>query len=874
MKFTYNSRIIKHLGTELITSDEVAVMELIKNSYDAEATKVNIHFLSESKTLAIANLLHEVPELIKQKIDELKPSGLIILEDDGKGMNYETLKKGFFEVGSDLKAKKKSETHDDNDDEQIILGDKGIGRLSAQRLAPTLLVETTSSEEKKIILVQVDWEEFINNIEADAPEWLLPKNQEVAYTRLWLIGTESEPIDLDRFVQKQEFYQLDIEGNPSTIEEFLTFTQDLQSALSFLYSPFEEKGSLVKLKAFRDTKRLTLDFNSETLKLAESIHWFETRIVSNQEGSPIDLEISMHMEIRPWFLERIHYKEVGNVLFKDWKRNPKEYNNFLTKYKNNYSKSLTETVSLTHLIRQKRWKREYLHFLLRIAPVEGKIYSFKRDRFLINIALNSAEENYFISNKKKVKEDIKNFLDTNNGIKLYRNQFRIATIGNKDNDWLQLQQKRTSGQQFYRFELGNVIGFIKVNDIKQQYIYETSSREHLTDNQYEKALRTLLDYILDVFSPNFTRRAVEITKDILDVEKLIPRNNTIEIEKKVDQSQQVLLSAKENINAIRKAIREIGKNIELDTDEQKDAVQKVFRGLSEYSDDFTKNIEDTQKSFEFARKSIEISHQERKRIEVDTYNNYKLMANGLITEVITHELHSILSSKIEEEEYQDHFQTLKKLLFREKEYQINNDHLDPIKKRFEFLHGKMNDINRFYAFLEKTFIYSGDMSDFDDIDVNQYLKELESRFQVRFKKHGINLDYTHVTNTWQVPKGSLMHIFYNLIDNAIYWIEERQKRLKYDASYARDSSDKITIRTIDENTIWFYDSGTGVLDKFQFTLFNPLETGKKNGRGMGLHIVRNFLKSFGGDIELLSERNIYNNRYIFEIRLNSTDRDD
>lgn len=36
MKFTYNPRVIKQLGTELITSDSVAIIELIKNSYDAK----------------------------------------------------------------------------------------------------------------------------------------------------------------------------------------------------------------------------------------------------------------------------------------------------------------------------------------------------------------------------------------------------------------------------------------------------------------------------------------------------------------------------------------------------------------------------------------------------------------------------------------------------------------------------------------------------------------------------------------------------------------------------------------------------------------------------------------------------------------------
>ena len=53
-------------------------------------------------------------------------------------------------------------------------------------------------------------------------------------------------------------------------------------------------------------------------------------------------------------------------------------------------------------------------------------------------------------------------------------------------------------------------------------------------------------------------------------------------------------------------------------------------------------------------------------------------------------------------------------------------------------------------------------------------------------------------------------------------------------------------------------------------LFQPLESGKPNneGRGMGLYIVQQLLRSFSADIQLLDERNKYGNRYKFLIMLN------
>lgn len=57
-------------------------------------------------------------------------------------------------------------------------------------------------------------------------------------------------------------------------------------------------------------------------------------------------------------------------------------------------------------------------------------------------------------------------------------------------------------------------------------------------------------------------------------------------------------------------------------------------------------------------------------------------------------------------------------------------------------------------------------------------------------------------------------------------------------------------------------------------LFQPLESGKPNreGRGMGLYIVQQLLRSFSAEIQLMDERNIYNNRYKFLISVNNEER--
>ncbi len=876
MKFSYNARIIKHLGYELITSDEVAITELIKNAYDARATKVRIQFLSTKSNLSTKKLLQPVPDKILQAIID-NDYGMIVIEDNGNGMSYDTLRDGFFEVGGTLKKAQKKDLSDDDD---IILGEKGIGRLAAQRISPIMIVETSIENSDHIDFVTVNWDDFVNSTDAEAPEQTFATINTSSYTRLWLIGTKENPIDFEKFFEKKELFSLDIFGNPGKSLGISLFVKnDLHTALSFLYSPFEDNKSLLDLELYFNGERIKHDFDYKIINIAESIHTLSTEFIKDQQGNVVDLVFTLQMQIRPWFIERIHHGELGRVLYQDWKRPHAYYNILLKKYQDHYNKSLTEKFVLSNIIN--KWNKKYnnklpkdfISAIIHLSPVSAKIYSFKRDRALISMAIESAIENGIIVNKaKEINTDFSNFLSIHNGIKLYRNSFRIGTIGNKDNDWLKLQQKRTTGQQFYRFELGNVIGFIKINDKKQQYIYETSSRENLTDNLYVHSLQVLLSEVIEIFSPGFNKRAVEITKHVLDLEKLIPENDTEQIENEVKKSQQVLAAAKQNVQAINEAFTVIKENIDLDNNDKIASIQKIFKELEPVALNFEQNINDTNRSFQSANNLIEVARQQQNRIKTEAYNNYKLMANGLVTEVITHELHSLLSkSEDEAKSYEDNFKTIETYFLDNKLYQINKDHLLPVKHKFNHLYARMSDLSKFYSFLEKTFIYKGNSEDLNPVDVKSELEEITTRFKFRLVRHKIDIDYSAVTNIWEVPKGSLLHVFYNLIDNSIYWIKQRQKLAKINNQYKNEGTDSIIIRSINPTTIQFFDSGTGVLERYQHTLFNEMESGKEDGgRGMGLYIVRQFLKSFGGEIELLQPVNVFGNRYIFEIRIKNS----
>ena len=126
-------RVIKHLGKDLITTSEVAIIELIKNSIDAKAPNIKLllfedgNMLGGAEKFSIPVCMDDISELVPRS---LLGEPLLIVEDNGKGMNEFQLEKGFLEIGTDLK----------NNNGETTLGEKGIGRLAVQRLGKYLLV--------------------------------------------------------------------------------------------------------------------------------------------------------------------------------------------------------------------------------------------------------------------------------------------------------------------------------------------------------------------------------------------------------------------------------------------------------------------------------------------------------------------------------------------------------------------------------------------------------------------------------------------------------------------------------------------------------------------------------------------------------------
>ena len=401
MKFQYNPRILEQLGTELIISDEVAFTELLKNSYDAKASKVKVHFLDSINDLNQCNLLTPInPSVLTEIKKAVGNEKIIILEDNGNGMDKQRLQDGFFTVGADLKRKMKKAAELAGSSEKMTLGDKGLGRLSSQRLASTLIIETTDVREKTINYVEIEWSRFFDTLEMEAPEKEFIKNEESSYTRLWFKGA----VDFSDFFEDRRPKQTNLFGDDLKDEIYLR--EKLQSSVSFLYSPFFENQKDFEIKFYWNKNEVKSSFFNDSVNIAETIHSFS---LSNKANPTINLQL----ELRPWYVEMIHLRLLGKNLFTERRKSPEFYNSLLEKYQVRLDSNLKKTCKLTDYLKDKKDSKLFYQSALEdVMPLESKVYSFHRESFRFSLALSSAKSLNFIKNEQNVSSNTTNYWDT------------------------------------------------------------------------------------------------------------------------------------------------------------------------------------------------------------------------------------------------------------------------------------------------------------------------------------------------------------------------------------------------------------------------------------------------------------------------------
>lgn len=138
MPFKPKAQILLQLGEQLIKSESVAIVELIKNAYDADAKRVSVSMMD---------------------IDDPQ-NGYIEIIDDGVGMDLWTVQNIWMEPGNTHKKNIVSASERSSLN-RLPIGEKGIGRFGVHKLGKRIEMVTRSSNDQEVY-VSIDWNTFAN----------------------------------------------------------------------------------------------------------------------------------------------------------------------------------------------------------------------------------------------------------------------------------------------------------------------------------------------------------------------------------------------------------------------------------------------------------------------------------------------------------------------------------------------------------------------------------------------------------------------------------------------------------------------------------------------------------------------------------------
>jgi len=269
--FTVDSALLQELGERLVGKPYIALAELVKNSYDADGTKVEIDF--------------------DPKNDK------IIISDNGHGMNFEEFTNFWMRIGSPHKGRKKFS----NKFKRKMTGSKGVGRLAVQLLANELeLITVSENDATKKLRSTVNWNEAVNtgDLTNATAYYEIINNEEnkqgttIILTKLkqkwdsesvqglakeiWWLQPPFRSLDISENELGKIFY-IDFKSQEKTFER--TFNRQINAILNIWYAKIVGKniyGNVTITLEFKDEKPINDKFYIENCNLTNGN--FEIRI--------------------------------------------------------------------------------------------------------------------------------------------------------------------------------------------------------------------------------------------------------------------------------------------------------------------------------------------------------------------------------------------------------------------------------------------------------------------------------------------------------------------------------------------------------------------------------------------------------------------
>lgn len=804
VNLTIDSRIISHLGEALIDNEKIALLELIKNSSDADANYCNI----------------EIDTLYQSEHGQ----GRIIIEDDGNGMTPYIIENAFLKIATSFKSNHQKVSPKFKRQAQ---GNKGIGRLSLNQLGKVISVDTKvdlelpkyfSTEELQTVLgydtennflndndfyyyhIEIDWERYsksnepIEDVKLDLQA--LPFN-EFTFNHKKNHGTRIEVLGLKGI----DFWQ-----STQTQKEIE------QDVLEFLNPYLDEKYNFyVKInldnRIFTSNKYDISDIENNFLSKVDFTFNSNEKIITlniSRSKKYIDYKVKQLIsELRNWELEKENeppYK--------------KYYNKWMEEKIYIDLSSLTQAnVSLPNV--------KFGKFLTYSEEVKDEKHKSKKqiEKFFLPGDFRGTIYGFDLSPTSPVSKTFRNVLEEIKGVKIYRNNFRIFPYGSSNNDWLGMSDYNLRNKGVI-FKQHTSTGFFNIDGEQNlALLKELTNRQGL---------------VLDNFGTNF----ILIAKDL--IYKTIANRDK-------DLSQYFNFKRKEISDLLENQTIEIAgisfKKQANDIIQTENKAERLVKEFDNMDDNEKKNeLISLKESTKNLRNAVNLKEKQVEELVTHIDEFAPIMGATIIAETLSHEIIR-LSNNIKFSSSKVRNSVLNN---NEEEAILNLNRIDSSNK-FLVRYASLLDVNS-YSRRRRYSVES----------IKEKLEEiLENTPLLTYGNTTVNLKIIGNDFKAKIISDSFKIIIENLVINSTYWLDKMNI-----------SDSLLTFKLDNDlGKLFVFDNGIGIDKSVENHLFEEFVTNKpdNDGRGMGLYIVTTLLNEFGATITLDDERNQYGNLYKFII---------
>ena len=834
--------LITRLGEELFTDSLQALLELIKNSYDADARRIEVKIEpswrppgyqepqdDEEEALAAVDTPDEPGhnkastgtagqpgEATEEEADgedeanldpgPLRVPGRVLIIDDGSGMGRSAIANGWLVISASPKReqKRRGELTKLN---RMPLGDKGLGRLGAQRLGTVLTLRTRPRPEIELTDDKVYW--------ADNPP-VPPLGHEVTLDfRYFRRGVTLRKIPVAWDIEEPPGpgwpgprpwgTVLELQGLKN-IDDWLD-EERLRRELSRLLNPYERISNF-QLDVSVDGRPVNPERVGRRVRDTAL-----GRYRADYDGEALTVSGTLRLE---WVNRRGVAEQVLAALRED---NGNAFIERLRKVKALASYRISEARGSDGLLHFERRRQ-----IEQIGGLEGSedCGPFFMELDELSLELERAGRISKLEMFSKQKE-YRDWIASQAGVPIYRDGFHIAPAS----DLLELGEHFTRGGSFYGLRPQNVMGYIAISAAGNPKLEETTDREDLRNTPAYRRFRALLgrarddiNRALDDIGREATRYARHLTADQTGAPDRSPMKvaeQAKEVATSASQARQALVTARDRARQASQAPQ----------------LSAAERERSQEAAEQLRRAADVLAQVERLAPFTDAMAQDAEALEARYQELYETTGLGIVAEALAHDLVHVIQRLQERARLAKSAIKANSGIPTEVELLVSE-----VESATRALRGQLRHLDPQMR---------GARTRREEVALGKFIEGMAAYHRQRLQIAGIQVKVSQrEPATIFAAPGRLSQVLDNLIINSEYWLSHG-KRLP-------EAGAPTIFISVGGATLTLRDNGPGIPAEDADSVFEPFTSNKSDGRGLGLFIVRQLLETEQAGIELTRSR--------------------